>query len=431
MRHIAVLGTLDTKVGEVARLAAGLSDAGWEARVYDIGIDEGSQPLADVGAAAVADAAGASLATLRSDGDRAAAMDAMGRGAGRLLDGELRAGRLAAVVAVGGNQGTAVAARAMCALPIGLPKAILSTVASGDVRPFVGDADIAMFFSVGDLLGGPNPVTALQLDRVAAAVAAMAAAGAPAAPSAPAVGLTAFGNTHRAAVRIIDGLRAAGREVVPFHASGACGSAMERLIDAGAIDAVVELTTHELLGEVFPFDAYAPVRPGRLEAAGRRGLPQVVLPGGLEYFCFGPPESIPAELRDRATHHHNAFNTNVRTSGDELRRVGALMAERLNASAGPVAVLIPMRGWSEVAGPSGRLHDPIANQGLVDALRSGLRPSIEVRELDAEINDPIVADAAVELLSNREELLTHGHHGGGTNAHDPRDDARRGALRAR
>jgi uncharacterized protein (UPF0261 family) len=106
------------------------------------------------------------------------------------------------------------------------------------------------------------------------------------------------------------------------------------------------------------------------------------------------------------------------------------MAERLNASAGPVAVLIPMRGWSEVAGPSGRLHDPVANQGLVDALRAGLRPSIEVRELDAEINDPIVADAAVELLSNREELLTHGHHGRGTNARDPRDDARRGALRA-
>lgn len=393
-----MLGTLDTKASEVVRLVAGLSDAGWAVRVYDVGIDDGPQPLADVGAAAVADAAGASLATLRSDGDRAAAMDAMGRGAGRLLDVERRAGRLAAVVAVGGNQGTAVAATAMRALPIGLPKAILSTVASGNVRPFVGDSDIAMFFSVGDLLGGPNPVTAPQLDRVAAAVAAMAAAGATAAPPAPAVGLTAFGNTHGAAVRIIDGLRAAGREVVPFHASGASGSAMERLIDAGAIDAVVELTTHELLGELYPCDAYAPVRPGRLEAAGRRGLPQVVLPGGLEYFCFGPPASIPAELRHRATHHHNAFNTNVRTSGDELRRVGALMAERLNASTGPVAVLIPTRGWSEVGGPSGHLHDPLANQGLVDALRAGLRPSIEIRELDAVINDPAVADAAVEIL---------------------------------
>ena len=129
----------------------------------------------------------------------------------------------------------------------------------------------------------------------------------------------------------------------------------------------------------------------------------------------------------------------MRTSGDELRRVGALIAERLNASAGPVAVLIPMRGWSEVGAPSGRLHDPAANQGLVDALRAGLRSSIEVRELDADINDPVVADAAVELLlrspagagaEQREELLTHGHLGGATNAHDPRDDARRGALRA-
>ena len=265
----------------------------------------------------------------------------------------------------------------------------------------------------------------------------MAGAQAAAEPT-TAVGLTAFGNTHRAAVRIIDGLRAAGREVVAFHASGACGSALERLIDAGQIDAVVELTTHELLGELYPWDAYAPVRPGRLEAAGRRGLPQVVLPGGLEYFCFGPPESIPPELRERATHHHNAFNTNVRTSGDELRRVGALMAERLNASAGPVAVVIPLRGWSEVGGPEGRLHDPVANQALVDALRAGLRPSIEVREIDAVINDPVVADAAVELLlrpagaaaEQREELLRHGHDDGEPHTRNPRDDARRGAVRA-
>jgi uncharacterized protein (UPF0261 family) len=431
--HIAVLGTLDTKAGEVARIVERLHENGWPTRVYDVGVDEKPEPLADVSAHAVAEAAGASLAALRSTGDRAAAMDAMGAGAARLLQADAPA----AVIAVGGNQGTAVAARAMRELPIGLPKAILSTVASGDVRPYVGDTDIAMFFSVGDLLGGPNQVTAPELDNIAAAIAGMAASTTEA-PRRPAVGLTAFGNTHRAAVRIIDGLRAAGREVVPFHASGSCGSAMERLIDAGQIDAVVELTTHELLGELFPWDAYAPVRPGRLEAAGRHGLPQVVLPGGLEYFCFGPPESIPAELRDRATHHHNAFNTNVRTSGDELRRVGALMAERLNASAGPVAVVIPLRGWSEVGGPEGRLHDLAANQALVDALRAHLRPSIEVREIDADINDPVVADAALELIlrhagagaEQREELLRHGHNDADAHTLDPRDDARGGPVRA-
>jgi uncharacterized protein (UPF0261 family) len=396
--HVAVLATLDTKAGEAAYLAAALGELGWAARIYDVGTSEAPQAHADVPAADVAAAAGASLAALRTRGDRAAAMDAMGRGAGMLLTAELRGGRLAGVVAVGGNQGTAIAATALRGLPIGLPKAILSTVASGDVRPFVGDADIAMFFSVGDLLGGPNPVTAPQLDRLAAAIAGMAEACAQTPPGGAAVGLTAFGNTHRAAVRILDGLRAAGREVVPFHASGACGSAMERLIDAGAIEAVVELTTHELLGEAYPEDAYAPVRPGRLRAAGRRGLPQVVLPGGLEYFCFGPPESIPARLRDRPTHHHNAFNTNVRTSAGELRRVGALMADRLNAATGPVAVLIPARGWSEVGAPGGRLHDPAANRAFTEALRDGLRPGIEVRELDTVINDPVVADAAVERL---------------------------------
>jgi uncharacterized protein (UPF0261 family) len=193
-------------------------------------------------------------------------------------------------------------------------------------------------------------------------------------------------------------LRAAGCEVVPFHASGACGSAMERLVDDGVLDAVLDLTTHELLAELYPDDIYAPVRPGRLTAAGRAGLPQVVLPGGLEYFCFGPPESVPPALRERPTHRHNPFNMNVRAGADELRRVGQELAARLNAARGPVAVIVPLRGWSEVGAPGGPLHDPAANAALVDALRAALRPRIELTTVDAEINDPEVAALAADTL---------------------------------
>jgi uncharacterized protein (UPF0261 family) len=324
----------------------------------------------------------------------------MGEGAGRLLKEQYRAGRLAGVIGVGGNQGTAIASTAMRALPIGLPKLLVSTVASGNVRGYVGDSDIAMLFSVGDLLGGPNPVTERVLAKAAAAVVGMVEAEENSATSeAPkAIAVTAFGNTHQAVVTAMDRLAAAGHAVVPFHASGACGSAMERLVEEGTMEAVLDLTTHELLGELYPEDIYAPVRPGRLTGASRLGLPQVVVPGGLEYFCFGAQDTIPVRFRDRATHHHNPYNTNVRTSHGELRRVGTLMAERLNAARGPVVVLVPQRGWSEVGRPGGVLHDLNANAGLVEALHEVLDPAIILREVDATINDPAFAELAADTL---------------------------------
>ena len=290
---------------------------------------------------------------------------------------------------------------------------------SGDVRPFVGDSDIAMFFSVGDLLGGPNPVTAPELDRHRGGDRRDGRAehdrGAPATGRRP------------------DRLRQHPSRRRPHHRRPARGRPRGRPVPRLGVvrlgDGAPDRRRRDRRGRR-AHHARAARRavsrgtPTRRSdpAASRRpaatALPQVVLPGGLEYFCFGPPESIPAELRDRATHHHNAFNTNVRTSGDELRRVGALMAERLNASAGPVAVRDPAARLVGGRRPEGRLHDLAANQALVDALRADLRPSIEVREIDADINDPVVADAALELIlrhagagaEQREELLRHGHN---------------------
>lgn len=399
-RAIAILATLDTKAGEAAYLRDLIQDRGWSTLVVDVGLGDAPEGLAGIPADEVATAAGTGVAELRAAGRRDKAMEAMGSGAGKLLAERYRAGRLAGVIAAGGNQGTAIASIAMRALPIGPPKVIVSTVASGDVRGYVGDSDIAMMFSVGDLLGGPNPVTSRVLEKAAAAVAGMAdATERIAAEQEPgSVSITAFGNTHKAVVVAMERLTGAGHHVVPFHASGACGSAMERLVDEGKIEGVLDLTTHELLGELYPEDIYAPVRPGRLTAAGRRGIPQVVVPGGLEYFCFGAPETIPPRLRGRAIHYHNPYNTNVRASREELRRVGETMAERLNAARGPVAILIPLRGWSEVGSPGGVLHDPEANRGLVEVLRERVKPAISLREVDAVINDPNFAELAADTL---------------------------------
>lgn len=399
--RIAVLATVDTKAAEASFLAAEILARGGTAPVIDIGLGQAAGEAVDVPAQTLAGRAGTTVADLRA-GPRHAAMAAMGESAGQVLTEWFDAGRLDGVIAVGGNQGSAVAAIAMRHLPIGPPKLIVSTVASGNVRQYVQDCDITMQFSVGDLLGGPNRVTGMILRRSAAAVVAMAgvAGGGTAAPTdtGPAVGVTAFGNTEPAVVTAIEKLRDGGLASVPFHASGACGSAMERLLDDGVLTGVLDLTIHEVLGEIEPADIYAPVRPGRLTAAGRQGMPQVVVPGGCEYFCFGGTDSIPPAYRDRPVHVHNPYNTNVRTTATELTELGRLVADRLNASRGPAAVLIPTQGWSGVGSPGGILHDPDANQAFVDALEAGLNPTVRLERHDTTINDPAFATAAAETL---------------------------------
>jgi uncharacterized protein (UPF0261 family) len=399
---VAVLATLDTKAGEAFYLRDVLAELGHRTRIVDIGLraTELADPERDVPAEVVAHAAGASLADLRERTRRDRAMAEMAAGAGLLLRVWHGAGQLSGVLAVGGNQGTAVAAAAMRPLPYGVPKVIVSTVASGNVRGYVGDSDVTMMFSVADLLGGPNAVTAPVLRGAAAAVAGMVAAGRPARPSGarPLVATTAFGNTHAAVTTAIDRLQVAGVDTVAFHASGACGSAMERLVAEGVFAGVLDLTTHELLGEIEPADIYTPVRPGRLTAAGERGIPQVLVPGGCEYFCFGAEETIPQHLRDRPVHHHNPHNTNVRAGAAELDRLGALFAERANAATGPTTVLVPLQGWSQIGSPGGILHDPEANAALVTRLRADLAPHVDYRELDLPINDPRFAVEAAEAL---------------------------------
>lgn len=404
---IAIIATVDTKEGETRFLRDFIRARGFAAPVLDVSTylphgleaEYPRETISRLGGVAFAD-----LAKLRRD----AIMEAMGRGAARVLQDLYNRGELRGVLGIGGNQGTAIASIAMQALPVGVPKVIVSTVASGNVRPYVKYKDIVMFFSVADLLGGPNTVSRTILTNAAAAAVGMARDGLPLQRGPrPVISVTAFGNTNAGVTMARERLEERGYEVIAFHASGACGSAMEELIEEGWIQGVLDLTTHELIGEVFGDDIYTPLRP-RLEAAGRKGIPQVVAPGGLDYFCFGPPESIPPQYRGRPTHYHNPYNTNVRATAEELMRVGKVLAEKLNAARGPVAVLIPLRGWSENGRAGGPLHDPGADAALVRALEENLVSGVTLVKVDAHINDPEFVDRAVKTLH---EMMEKGEEG--------------------
>lgn len=399
MAHLVVLATLDTKAPEAAFAAELIRSRGHRVSIVDVGVLEGSSLTPDVDRTQVMEEAGiapSTLLTLRRD----QIMETMGRGAGRILRQRWQRGELDGVLALGGNQGTAIAGIALGMLPIGLPKVVVSTVASGNIRPYIRHRDVAMIFSVADLLGGPNTITRAILSNAAGALVGMAELGIPMKKvgNQRVVAVTALGNTNPVVTRACGLLEELGYEVVAFHASGACGSAMEELIDEGLIDGVLDLTTHELVGEVLGDDIYTPTQPGRLESAGRRGIPLVVAPGGIEYFCFGPLETVPAKYLGRAIHHHNPYNMNVRATREEMERLGRAMAEKLNRSTGPVTFLLPLRGWSVVGGPGGPLYDPEANQGFITVLKDYLDPKVRLVEMDTVINDPAVADQAVAIL---------------------------------
>lgn len=401
-KSIAIIATVDTKEAEVKFLHEFISQHGFNAPVLDVCTRYAHSLQAAYPREMICQCGGMKfeeLPTLRRD----EMMQTMGQGAAIVLRELYDQGELGGVLAIGGNQGTAIAAIAMRALPTGVPKMIVSTVASGNVRPYVGYKDISMMFSVADLLGGPNTVSRMILTNAAGAVMGMAKYGEPMKHGEkPIITTTAFGNTDAAVNAARRLLVEKDFEVIAFHASGACGSAMEELIASGIVQGVLDLTTHELVGEILGYDIYTPIRP-RLEEAGKLGIPQVIAPGGLDYFCFGPPDTIPEQFCGRKTHYHNPYNTNVRTTKEELAQVGEVLAEKLNRSRGPVAVMIPLKGWSENGRYGGPLYDPETDAVLVEVLEKRLESRIRLVKIDANINDPIFAQLAASLM---QELIT-------------------------
>ncbi|MFB7917187.1 Tm-1-like ATP-binding domain-containing protein [Streptomyces sp. NPDC056061] len=403
MATVVLVGTLDTKGAEYAWLSARLREAGCEVVLVDAGVlppPQGS-PTGDVDAAAVARRAGHDLDALRAAGDRGAAVTAMAEGA-ELVVGDLhREGRLHAVLAVAGSGGSFIAARAMQALPVGVPKLLVSTMASGDVSPYVGSSDITMMYSVVDV-AGINSVSSLILGNAVAAAVGMAAhhersTSSPHPQGRPLIGASMFGVTTPAVDAARRRLDELGYEVLVFHATGAGGRALERLAAGGFLAGVLDLTTTELADELV--GGVLSAGPDRLTAAGSAGLPQVVAPGALDMVNFGARETVPERFADRHLLVHNPTVTLMRTTADEMTELGALMGRKLAAARGPAAVLWPLGGVSAVDAPGGPFQDPEADAAGLAALRGTLEGgAVELREVDAHLNDPAFAVAAADLL---------------------------------
>jgi len=396
MTAVLLLGTLDTKGTEYAYLRDRLKSHGVEVLLADAGVGEPVGVDPDLSRLQVAAETGADPAALLEARDRGAAVEAMAEAAAALAGRWFAEGRIAGVLAAGGSGGTAIATRAMRALPVGAPKLMVSTMAAGNVTDYVGATDVTLMYSVTDV-AGVNAISARILANAAAAMAGMVQAG----PvehddGRPLIGATMFGVTTACVTVAREWLEARGYEVLVFHATGTGGRALEGLMEAGFLAGVLDITTTELADELV--GGVLSAGPDRLEAAGRLGLPQVVSLGALDMVNFGGRDSVPQRFADRTLHVHNASVTLMRTTAEECAELGRRIAAKLSAATGPTALFVPLRGVSEIDAEGGPFHDPEADRALFAALRAGLAPTVELHELDHDLNDPDFAVAMAERL---------------------------------
>ncbi|WP_169946604.1 Tm-1-like ATP-binding domain-containing protein [Microbispora sp. H11081] len=413
MATVVLLGTLDTKTEEYRWVRDQLQEAGCDVLLVNVGTFAAGAELADVGADEVARAAGADLDRLRADRDRGTAMDALATGAAVTVRRLFDEGRLDGLLAIGGSGGSSVAARALQALPVGVPKLLVSTMASGDVGPYVGDADVTLMYSVVDI-SGINRLSRAVLGNAAAAVAGMAqryarvrtesgtatgtgTSGTGTGDGRKLIGATMFGLTTPAVDEAREHLTSLGYEVLVFHATGSGGRAMESLAASGMLDGVLDLTTTELADDLV--GGVLTAGPGRLEAAGRAGIPQVVSVGALDMVNFGPRETVPEKFADRQFLVHNPTVTLMRTTREEMAELGARISAKLSRASGPVEVFLPLKGVSGIDVEGGPFADPDADAACFAAVRDGLKDTgVPVHDVDAAINDPGFGRAAAEAL---------------------------------
>jgi uncharacterized protein (UPF0261 family) len=395
MATIAVLGTLDTKGREHAFVAERIRGRGHRALLIDVGT--GAEPAVkpDVSRTEVAAAGGIDLAALVARGDRGECVVGMAEVAPRLLERLVADGTIQGVISLGGGGGTAIASAAMRPLPIGFPKLIVSTLASGNTAHYVGTSDIVMMPAVVDVQG-LNRISRTILSRAAGAICGMVEADVATGEGKPLIVASMFGNTTKCIEAAIPLLEQAGYEVLVFHATGTGGRAMEALIASGLVAGVLDVTTTELADELV--GGVLSAGPERLDAAAKHGVPAIVAPGCLDMVNFGEQASLPKQFADRRLYVHNPQVTLMRTTPAECAELGRLVATKLNASRAPVTVLMPRRGISVISAAGGPFHDPEADTALFSALETSLRPDIPRTSLDCDINDPAFARACVEAL---------------------------------
>lgn len=398
---IALLGTMDTKGDEHGYVAEHIRRRGHRTLVIDVGIIGEPTLAPDVTRQDVAALASLDLAAIVARNDRGEAVAAMSQAAPIVLSKLYAEGKIDGVISLGGGGGTAIATAGMRALPLGFPKMMVSTLASGNTAQYLGVKDIVMMPSIVDV-AGLNRISRQILTRAAGAICGMVEAtsslesGAAAMDDRPIVVASMFGNTTACVqcAKVI--LEQAGFEVLVFHATGIGGRTMESLIESGLVAGVLDVTTTEWADELV--GGVLGAGPTRLEAAARQGVPAVVAPGCLDMVNFHGPETVPAKFRGRTFYQHNPQVTLMRTTAEECSQLGGIIAEKLNASRGPVTVFIPRKAISVISAPGQPFHDPVADAALFDAIKAGLRKDIPIVEMGTTINDEAFAKACAHAL---------------------------------
>lgn len=394
---VLLIGAFDVK-GEEYNYVNGLIQAqGCRTLTMNVGTLGGTELFTiDIDNAAVAKAGGSDINRINKDRDRGKAMEIMAKGATVLARELYEQGRFQGVFGMGGSGGTSVISRAMRALPVGFPKVIVSTVASGDASLIAGIKDVTMIPSVVDV-AGLNPISEKIFKQAAGAISGMVRMDYQSElEQKPVIAISMFGNTTECVNMCRAALTAKGYEVLVFHATGAGGRTMEDLVEEGYVYAVLDITTtewaDEICGGVFS------AGPGRLSGPGKVGIPHVIVPGCIDMANFGPIETVPEKYRGRLLYQWNPNVTLMRTNVEENIKIGEIFAQKANEAKGRVAVIFPMRGVSILDSEGEKFWWPEADKAMFETIKKNLKPKIEVIEVDANINDPVFAEKAVEIL---------------------------------
>ncbi len=395
-KTIAVLGTLDTKGEEHGHVADLIRRRGHETLLIDVGTGSAPTISPDVTRDQVAAAAGMDLAATLERKDRGECVTAMSEAAPKLLAKLAAEGRVHGVLSLGGGGGTAIGAAAMRGLPVGFPKVMVSTMASGNTADYVGPKDVVMFPSIVDV-SGMNRISKTIFTRAVGAVCGMVETETDSDTSdLPLVAASMFGNTTECVDAARSILESAGYEVLVFHATGTGGRTMETLVADGLVAGVLDVTTTEWADELV--GGVLGAGPDRLDAAGKAGVPAIVAPGCLDMVNFGPRETVPPRFDGRAFYLHNPQVTLMRTTPEECARLGRILAEKVNAYTGPVTMLLPTQAISIISAEGQPFHDPEADAALFAAIKERLDHDVELIEMDVSINSPEFPRACAQAL---------------------------------
>ncbi len=400
-KNIVLIGTLDTKWQESLYVKELIEGAGYATTTVDVGTGYRAvlRFSPDYSREEVAGAAGSSveeLVAMGTGGQENRMMETISDGAILICTQLHEAGRLHGIISLGGTMGTTLGTRIMRALPFGIPKVMLSTVASGDTRPYIDTKDVVMVSSIADIVG-INRVTEVNLRQAAGAVMGMVATDTPKATKDRLIGMTTLGGTTNCCLQVRMDLEQKGYETVIFHANGVGGRAMEEMVDQGLIQGVFDLSPNELVDHLY--QGWGDAGPTRLEAAGRKGIPQLIAPGNIDHIIYGSRDKIPERFGHQHVHVHGTGIYVLRTQKDEMIEIARAMCEKINHAKGKTGVILPLRGLSILdQWEKEHFDNPEANFAFFDVLKQGLKSTVEVKEVDAHVTDSLFAHEAAKMF---------------------------------